>query len=86
MNLGQSMAKPVSVRIDEEDQRELMRAARERGLGLSSYLRALAAREAHALRRERIRVQSRAVGEHHAASADARAFHDDWGGSLAAGP
>jgi hypothetical protein len=48
-------------------------------MGLSTYLRELAAEEARRVRRARIRAQSRAVGEQAAASAEARAFYEDWG-------
>jgi hypothetical protein len=37
--------------------------------------------EAHRVRRERIRQQSRAVGAHVAASPEAREFYDDWSSS-----
>ena len=73
------MGHPVSVRLDEDIQATLEDAARERGIGLSTYLREVAAKEAKRLRRERIRAQSRAVGAYVASSADAREFYEDWG-------
>lgn len=60
-------------------------AARERGIGLSSYLRELAAAEAKRVRRERVRAQSRAVAAYVASSPDAHAFHEDWGTPTAEG-
>jgi uncharacterized protein (DUF1778 family) len=73
------MGHPVSVRLDEDIQSTLEDAARERGIGLSTYLREVAANEAKRLRRERIRAQSRAVGAYVASSADAGEFYADWG-------
>lgn len=73
------MAHPVSVRLDEDIQLTLEDAARERGVGLSTYLREVAANEAKRLRRERIRGQSRAVGAYVEACPEARDFYADWG-------
>jgi hypothetical protein len=73
------MGSPVSVRLDETVQEILEDAARERGIGLSTYLRELAAAEARRVRRERIRAQSRAVAEYLATSPEARSFYEDWG-------
>lgn len=73
------MSRPVSVRLDERVQTTLEDVARERGIGLSTYLRELAADEARRIRRERIRAQSRAVGAYVASSPEARAFYEDWG-------
>jgi hypothetical protein len=70
---------PVSVRLDDDTQSTLEDAARARGIGLSTYLREVAATEAGRLRRERIRAQSRAVGAYVASSPDAREFYADWG-------
>lgn len=72
------MGSPVSVRLDDMVQEILESAARERGIGLSTYLRELAAAEARRVRRERIRAQSRAVAEYVAASPEARPFYEDW--------
>jgi hypothetical protein len=73
------MAAPVSVRLDDDARRTLETEARARHIGLSSLLREIAREAALRLRRERIRAQSRAVGEHVAGSTDAAAFYDDWG-------
>ncbi|ACI99703.1 ribbon-helix-helix protein, CopG family protein [Rhodospirillum centenum] len=72
------MAHPVSVRLDDAVQAILEDAARDRGVGLSTYLRELAETEAKRVRRERIRAQSRAVAEHIARSDDAADFVRDW--------
>lgn len=74
-----AMSHPVSVRLDDEVQATLETVARERGVGLSTYLRELATNEAKRLRRERIRAQSKAVGDYVASSPEARAFYEDWG-------
>jgi hypothetical protein len=73
------MGHPVSIRLDDDVQLTLQDAARERGVGLSTYLREVAANEARRLRRERIRAQSLTVGAHVEASAEAREFFSDWG-------
>ncbi|MBP2294472.1 hypothetical protein [Azospirillum rugosum] len=73
------MAHPVSVRLDDDVQSTLETAAKQRGIGLSTYLRELASAEAKRVRRERIREQSRAVGRHAASSQDAQSFYEDWG-------
>lgn len=72
------MGSPVSVRLDDMVQETLESAARERGIGLSTYLRELAAAEARRVRRERIRAQSRAVVEYVAVSPEAWPFYEDW--------
>jgi hypothetical protein len=73
------MKSPISVRLDDTDQATLEAEARQRGIGLSTYLRELAAGEAIRLRRARIREQSRLVGEHVATSPVAQEFYADWG-------
>ena len=73
------MGHPVSVRLDNDVQATLEGAAKERGVGLSTYLRELAEIEAKRVRRERIRAQSRAVGAYVASSPEGRAFYEDWG-------
>ena len=79
------MSHPVSVRLDEEIQATLEEAAKARGIGLSTYLRELAVDEARRVRRERIRVQSRAVGTYLASSPEGRAFYTEWGTPSAEG-
>ena len=79
------MGHPVSVRLDEEIQATLEEAAKARGIGLSTYLRELAVDEAKRVRRERIRVQSRAVGTYLASSPEGRAFYAEWGTPSAEG-
>lgn len=73
------MPSPLSLRLDEDDQLTLESAAKQRGVGLSTYLRQLAADEAKRLRRERIRQQSLAVGHYVADSPEAQEFYADWG-------
>jgi hypothetical protein len=73
------MGVPVSIRLDEAVQSTLESAARERGIGLSTYLRDLATAEARRVRNERIRAQSKAVADYVAGSPEARAFLEDWG-------
>ena len=79
------MGRPVSVRLDEDVQMTLEAAAKTRGIGLSTYLRELAANEAKRVRRERIRTQSRAVGAYLASSPEGRAFYEEWGTPTAEG-
>ena len=73
------MATPISIRLDEEVRETLEAEARARHVGLSTYLRQIATETAERLRRERIRAQSRAVGEYVEESAEAAAFYDEWG-------
>jgi uncharacterized protein (DUF1778 family) len=73
------VAHPVSIRLDDDIQATLEKAARERGIGLSTYLREVATKEARRLRRERIRAQSREVGVYVASSPEADEFYADWG-------
>ena len=73
------MGQPVSVRLDDEVQATLEGAAKERGIGLSTYLRELAAAEARRVRCQRVRAQSSTVAAYVASSPEARAFHEDWG-------
>ena len=73
------MAAPVSVRLDDDVRKTLEAEARARHIGLSTYLRQIAIETAARLRRERIRSQSRAVGECVASSPEATAFYDEWG-------
>ena len=79
------MGHPVSVRLDNDVQVTLEAAAKERGVGLSTYLRELAEVEARRVRRERIRAQSRAVGAYVASSPEGQAFYQDWGTPAAEG-
>jgi hypothetical protein len=74
-----AMAAPVSVRLDNDVRATLEAEARARRVGLSTFLRQIAIETATRLRRERIRAQSRAVGEYVAESATAAAFYHDWG-------
>jgi Ribbon-helix-helix protein, copG family len=73
------MATPISIRLDAEVKKTLEAEARARHVGLSTYLRQIAIETAERLRRERIRAQSRVVGEYVAGSAEAAAFYDEWG-------
>jgi len=70
------MAAPVSIRLDHDVRETLEAEAHARHIGLSTFLRQIAVETAMRLRRERIRAQSRAVGEYVAAAAD---FYRDWG-------
>lgn len=73
------MSMPISVRLDDEVREALEEEARARRIGLSTYLREIAAEAAARLRRERIRQQSKAVGDYVAASPEAAAFYEEWG-------
>jgi len=73
------MAATVSVRLDDDVRETLEAEARARRIGLSTYLRQIAIETAARLRRERIRAQSRAVGEYVASSTEAAVFYDEWG-------
>jgi hypothetical protein len=73
------MSSPVSVRLDDQIQATLEAAAKEKGIGLSTYLRDLASEEARRIRKARIRAQSESVGQYAASSTEGAAFYADWG-------
>jgi hypothetical protein len=74
------MAAPtVSVRLDDEVRAVLEQDAREHGIGLATYLRDLAGERAKAVRRARIRAESRALGERVQSDAEAGDFYASWG-------
>ncbi len=73
------MTSPISVRLDDEVRKTLEMEARARRIGLSTFLRKIAEEAAARLRRERIRAQSRAVGEYVARSPEATAFYEEIG-------
>ena len=73
------MGSPISVRLDDQVQATLESAAKERGVGLSTYLRDLASEDARRILKARIRAQSERVGEYVAESAEAADFYADWG-------
>lgn len=73
------MSAPISVRLEDHVRQTLEAEARARHLGLSTYLRQIANEAAARLQRDRIRAQSRAVGDYVASSSEAAAFYDDWG-------
>jgi uncharacterized protein (DUF2236 family) len=73
------MAALVSVLLDDDVRETLETEAQARHIGLSTFLGQVAVATAARLRRERIRRQSRAVGEYVMGSAEAAAFYDEWG-------
>ncbi len=73
------MAAPISVRLDEGVQATLEAEARDRGIGLATYLRQLAADAAREVRRAQIRAQSAAVARHIAENPEANDFAEFWG-------
>jgi len=73
------VAAPVSIRLDNDVREALEAEARARHIGLSTYLRQIVTETAARLRRDRIRAQSRAVGEYVAVSPEAAGFYQEWG-------
>jgi len=73
------MGVPISIRLDDDVREELEAQARARGVGLATLLRDLATEAARKARRTRIHQASGAVGAHIAASAEGRAFYEEWG-------
>ena len=73
------MSSPISVRLDDHVQATLESAAKERGIGLSTYLRDLASEDARRIHKARIRAQSESVGRYVATSPEASEFYADWG-------
>jgi len=73
------MTAPISIRLDD-DVRDILEAeAKDRGVGLATLLRQLAADTAREVRRKRIRESSAEVARHIAASPEAREFTEFWG-------
>jgi hypothetical protein len=70
---------PISIRLDPDVRETLEAEARTMGIGLSSYLRQLAAKAASDAKRARIRAGSAAVAAHIAEDRSARNFMGEWG-------
>ena len=73
------MTPPISVRLDDDVRAMLESEARERGIGVATLLRQLAADAAREFRRNRIRAASQRVARHIAESPEAREFVEFWG-------
>jgi hypothetical protein len=73
------MSAPISIRLDDDVRATLEAEARDRGIGLATYLRQLAADAAREVRRKRIRAASEAVAHHIAGSPEGREFSEFWG-------
>lgn len=73
------MTVPVSVRLGEDVRATLEAEAKERGVGLATLLRQLAADAAREIRRKQLRAQSEAVARHIAENPEAREFAQFWG-------
>lgn len=69
----------MSIRLDDGVHQELEADAKAHGVGLATYLRALAAAHAKELRRLRIRAESSRAGELYRTRADAQLFYDTIG-------
>jgi hypothetical protein len=80
------MSAPISIRLDAEVRKTLEAEAKAQGIGLSSYLRQLAAKAARDVRRARIRAGSLAVARHVTENKAARDFVEDWGTPDTEGP
>jgi uncharacterized protein (DUF1778 family) len=76
------MAETLTVRLDAEDRAVLEVAARERGKGLSAFVRELAEAEAQRVRRAAIRADGDRVMAHLADHPEARDELDDFGTPL----
>jgi hypothetical protein len=73
------MNQPISIRLDDDARATLEEAAQEQHVGLGTYLRQLASAHATALRKARIRAESKRIGALVMVDPEARAFYDDWG-------
>jgi hypothetical protein len=65
--------------LDDDVRATLEAEAKVQGIGLSTYLRQIAREAARHVRRERIRRQSKLVGDYVAREPEAAAFYEDWG-------
>lgn len=73
------MMSSISILLDDDILQTLEAEAHARMAPDSPYLRPIFIEAALSLRRERIRAQSRAVGEYVAATPEAAAFYREWG-------
>jgi hypothetical protein len=73
------MRTPISIRLDDEVRHELEEQAHQRGIGLATLLRDLAALAARDARDARIREASAAVASYVRSSKEAQEFMEDWG-------
>jgi post-segregation antitoxin (ccd killing protein) len=76
------MADTLTIRLDSKDRATLEAVARERGVGLSAFVRDLAEAEARRLRRDAIRAEGRSVVAHLAQHPEARAELDELGAPI----
>ena len=79
------MSARISLRLDDEVRAILAAAARDRGIGLSTYIRQIATDAAREARRQRIRAQTAVVAAYIRENPEAREFYDDWGTPRQAG-
>lgn len=75
------MSIQMSIRLDEAVHQELEADAKAQGIGLATYLRALAAAHAKEVRRTRIRAESSRVGALYHHRTDVQEFYDATGSS-----
>jgi hypothetical protein len=73
------MGTTISVRLDDLVHSTLERAAKARGIGLSTYLRNLAADEAARILKAHTWEQGERVGRYIAVSPEGKAFYEGWG-------
>lgn len=77
------MPDTLTIRLTESDRAILELDARKHGVGIATYVRALALSRVEDLRRERIRAGSAAVAAHVRSSRTAREELDDYGTPMA---
>lgn len=70
---------PISIRLEDRVRAVLEQDAKERGVGIATYLRDLATDRAKTVRKAQIRAESKRVGEYVRTHPDAQEFYDDWG-------
>ena len=73
------MTAPISIRLDDDVRATLEADAKQQGVGLATYLRALATDAARQVRRKQIRAQSEAVARYIAEHPEGREFSGFWG-------
>jgi hypothetical protein len=76
---GHPINAPISIRLDENVCATLEAEAKDRGIGLATYLRQLAADAAREVRRRRIRAHGDEVARHIATHPEAQDFAKFWG-------
>jgi hypothetical protein len=73
------MGRTLTIRLEDKDREILEEAAKEEGIGLSSFIRQLAAAEAKRLWTAKVRQEFEEIAKYIASNPEAQAEIEDWG-------